>query len=103
VGGRRAQPKSLAPQPPELAALTEAIKGLTYPSESDAPFDVFTDDQAASAEDAVAKRTGGVKPETVSLDQFFGELEDTDDAGRYRQLRQVIEKNLPGAKVLRIG
>jgi hypothetical protein len=28
---------------------------------------------------------------------------DTDDAERFRQLRLVIEKNLSGAKVLRVG
>jgi hypothetical protein len=104
VGGRRDKPKVAPPppEPPELQALADAVKGLTYPSETDSPFDVFTDDRAATAEDVVAKR-GAAKPETVSPDQFFGELEDTDDAQRFRQLRLVIEKNLSGVTVLRSG
>ena len=92
-----------AQPPPELGALAEAVKGLSYPSESDAPFDVFTEAQALSAEDAIAKRAGSAAPQTVSLDQFFGELEDTDDTQRFRHLRKVIEQNLSGATVLRMG
>jgi hypothetical protein len=102
VAGRRKKPTP-PKQPPELQALADAVNGLTYPSKSDAPFDVFSEAQAASAEEAVAKRRGGAKPETVSLDQFFSELADTHDAERFRQLRQVIEQSLSGAKVLRVG
>jgi hypothetical protein len=39
----------------------------------------------------------------VPLDQFFGGLENTDEAQRFRQLRRVVETDLSGAKGLRLG
>jgi hypothetical protein len=79
------------------------VKGLTYPSESDAPFDVFLDNRATSPEDVIANRAEGAKPQTVPLDQFFGELDDTDDAERFRNLRRVIDTTLSDTKVMRVG
>jgi hypothetical protein len=39
----------------------------------------------------------------VPVDQFFGELEATDDAQRYRALRRVLESTLSGLRVFRLG
>jgi hypothetical protein len=42
-----------------LGALREAVERLTYPSESDAPFDGFLDEHAASAAEVAAAREMG--------------------------------------------
>ena len=92
---------TFAPQGQDAkAALAEAVKGLTYPSESDAPFNVISaeDTTAPNAEEFVkrqAKATGKVVE--ISVDQFFRELDGTEDSDRFRNLRRDAV-GLEGAK-----
>jgi hypothetical protein len=91
----------------ELQALTRASEGLTYPSESDAPFDTFrwpASSAHESARDAVATRgKRGARIEEVSADDFFAELAGSDHAERFKALRQVLESRLSGLTVIRTG
>jgi hypothetical protein len=89
-----------------MAALTEAVQGLTYPSESDAPFDVFGGDRRPSresAESVVAARHPDAPAAEVSVDQFFRELEGTEQAERFAALRRVLEATLSDVRVMRVG
>jgi hypothetical protein len=103
-GTRPAKPDRdrIAP-PPEMAALREATAGLVYPSESDAPFDVFIDRTATTAQEVVTHRSGGGRVKSVAVEQFFAELEASDQADQYRRLRDVLEKNLSPLGVFRVG
>src|SRR4051812_4480692 len=78
-------PQSLASppaEPPELQDLRKASAGLTYPSESDSPFDAFWwpaagkgAAQGQTARDQVAARAKpGAKVEAVPVERFFGDL-----------------------------
>lgn len=90
----------------ELEPVRRAVEGLTYPSETDAPFEVFRweDASARAARDAVASRVGK-RPamQHVSLDSFFSPLDDAEGAARYRELRRVLESALGGLEVWRVG
>jgi hypothetical protein len=91
-------------EPPEVNALREATAGLEYPSESDAPFDVFRwPGGGGSAREAVAAHAGARKIEEVTVDEFFQQLEGSEDADRFRQLRRVLESQLSGLKIFRVG
>ena len=92
--------------PDELATLKSAAAGLLYPSESDAPFDVFTwpATTATTAHDAVtAHAAGGGAVEEVALAEFFTELEASDDGPRYSKLRARLTSTFSDVKVLRVG
>jgi hypothetical protein len=87
-----------------LKILKKASAGLTYPSETDAPFEPFVWEGKGTARDQVAARAGKGKPiEEVAIDAFFKELEESDDAERFKQLRKVLEEQLQGLKVFRVG
>src|SRR4051794_39879390 len=94
-------------KPDDLQALAHASEGLTYPSESDAPFEPFRWPGARPGESApeavVAHGKRGAKIEEVSPADFFAELDSTDEAERYRQLRRVLESRLSDLKVIRAG
>lgn len=92
-------------EPPEVKALREATAGLEYPSESDAPFEVFRwpGNAGGSAREAVAAHAGARKIEEVGVDEFFKQLEGSEDAERFRQLRRVLESQLSGLKIFRVG
>ena len=79
-----------------LDDLRSASEGLLYPSESDAPFELV---RFGALDDIITNRP--FKEQT--LDQFFAELLTSDDADRYRALRQTLESRLTNLKVLRIG
>jgi hypothetical protein len=84
----------------ELAAIKKASDGLTYPSESDAPFDVFR----WPAKDSVASHLGAArKVEEVAIDAFFAELIESDDGARYKQLRRALESQLKELRIFRVG
>ncbi|HZL35906.1 MAG TPA: nuclease A inhibitor family protein [Tepidisphaeraceae bacterium] len=99
-----------AAQPP-LDALRRASEGLRYPSESDEPFDVFCwpaqGAAAGSASNAIAAHVApdGARRaiENVPVDQFFGDLNESDDAQRFRELRQTLQFMLKGLEVFRVG
>lgn len=89
----------------EVAALQAATHGLLYPSETDAPFDVFrwkpTGADPATDVIAHARKRGGI--EEVPAAAFFDELAQSDDADRFGALRKVMESTLTGLKVYRVG
>ncbi len=93
---------------PEADALKTAVAGLTYPSESDSPFDVFTWVDALrlaqSAKEVLAHHIpADRKVEDVPLDRFFTRLETTNDLTRVRALRQTVETNLRDIAIFRGG
>jgi hypothetical protein len=91
---------------PEIEQLKKAVEGLTYPSESDEPFDVFFWDAkgSASAKDQVVVHAGkGRGIEEVPVEKFFADLKDSEDADRFEKLRHVLESQLAGLKVFRVG
>jgi hypothetical protein len=89
----------------ELTALRAAVEGLTYPSESDEPFDVFhrPAGRGAARSQIVAHGNTARKVVEVPVDLFFGQLEASEDAGRYRELRRVLESALTSLKAFRVG
>jgi hypothetical protein len=93
-------------QADDLAEIRKAAEGLQYPSESDAPFDVFRwpGTTSGAARNVVASHGGaGRKIEEVTIDAFFAELIESDDGERYKQLRRALELNLKELKVFRVG
>jgi len=89
-----------------LGGLKEAIEGLTYPSESDEPFDVVRwvgvegDDVGAVLRAKVGK---GRTVREVPVDVFFGQLEEADEVLRYRALRATLESIAKGVRAFRVG
>lgn len=89
-----------------LQRLRKAVEGLTYPSESDEPFDVLVWDGATgkTVRDVVAERVGrGRKVTAVSVEAFFGQLDGADEAPRYRELRAALEKSMKELSTFRVG
>jgi hypothetical protein len=91
-----------------LTALREASRGLFYPSESDAPLRVFRwkdcgKELSAQVVSALARQRRDAPVEEVSMEDFFGELEEGEEAERFRKLRRVLEEHLSGVRVFRIG
>src|SRR4051812_13502100 len=96
------------PTPPkdELLAIRQAAEGLEYPSESDAPFEVlrWAAASATSAREAVKAKSAKDAPiEEVKVEAFFGQLDETSDAARFRALRAALEAALTNLTVLRVG
>ncbi len=91
----------------ELKMIERASAGLAYPSESDAPFDLFRwpVKGTGSAREAVMSRGGGAgrKIEEVTVDAFFAELVASDEGERYRQLRRALESQMQDLRILRLG
>jgi hypothetical protein len=92
----------------ELAGLRQASTGLVYPSESDAPFDVFRweDKGGQSAKAQVVAHANAADDESVeetSLDAFFAPLAGAEDAARFSQLRRELESTLSAPTVVRVG
>lgn len=93
------------PLPPELNELVAAAAGLLYPSETDAPFDVFCwtpqgDDPEAEIRLHVHE-WGDV--ERVTPEAFFAELRGDDNAARFEKLRRALKSTVFGLAVYRIG
>jgi hypothetical protein len=88
-----------------LDQLTDAVKGLEYPSESDAPFTPFH--WPASATSARAQLAAQLKTdrgiEEVPVSDFFDALKDTNDTARFEQLRRMLETSLTDLSVFRFG
>ena len=89
----------------ELERLRTASAGLDYPSESDAPFDLFclTSEGGKTAEEQIAGLGGERNIEEVPLDRFFTGLEDSEDAPRFRQVHRALESVLDQPRVFRVG
>src|SRR4051794_3147023 len=97
--------QSMSPKD-ELLEIRQAAEGLAYPSESDAAFEAFRwpRGSSASARDAVkAQGPKGAKLEEVTVETFFGQLDETSDVARFRKLRAALEASLTNLTVFRIG
>ena len=100
-----------------VTALKKASKGLLYPSETDAPFTVFTwgkaeGELAPEKVRKLAKHSADDPVEEVSLPDFFKDLTAEQDwhgnkekaqVNRFRELQQAIQTNLSDPKVFRAG
>ena len=105
-------------------ALKRAVKGLTYESETDEPFDVFVwprEDIGGDLADAQVLSFHGAEPdsdepagavERIALERFFAPLlehkewhrkQETAVVSRYRQLLDTIHEHLGDVRVYRIG
>ena len=90
----------------EIEQLRKAVEGLTYPSESDEPFDVFHwgATGTASAKDQVLAHAGSNRAIVeVPINTFFDQLEGSDDIARFRQLQRLLQAMLSELKVFRVG
>jgi hypothetical protein len=97
-------------QPTVLTALKKASKGLLYPSDSDEPFEPVAWGKADGdlTPDKVLKLAGapaGTKVEEVKADDFFKNLtsDEIDDADKYKNLQKVVNDQLSGVRVFRVG
>ena len=101
---------------PANDALTRAIQGLVYQSESDAPWKTFSWKGADRLTKQKVLELSGHKPgtpvEQVSLKDFFADLTQEQDwhgpeekkaVQQYKRLLQTIQDNLSGAKVYKVG
>jgi hypothetical protein len=90
----------------KLNTLKTASEGLLYPSESDEPFVPFRWKmvQGETAEAAVERNAKANGPiESVESERFFDELKASDDAEGFDELREALERALPGHAVVRAG
>ncbi|HWE97293.1 MAG TPA: nuclease A inhibitor family protein [Tepidisphaeraceae bacterium] len=99
---------STNPPPPQdelLEVLRKATDGLLYPSESDEPFEPFRWKRTADdpAKEVAAPARAGETVREQSVADFFGALEDSDDAARFAGLRRALESKLAGLRVFRVG
>jgi len=98
--------RGLAPIPDDIAKLKAAVEGLTYPSESDEPFEVVRWENLGRVDMAVlvGEHGGkGRKVKQVGINEFFEGLREADDAEGYEQLRRTLEGVARDVKVLRVG
>src|SRR5439155_3534380 len=100
-----------------LAALRQASDGLTYQSETDAPWTAFAWPAAQGQPTAgEVRKRGRHKADAPvaeqTLDEFFAPLvgeqgwygdEEKAVAGRYRALLDVVRQRLTNPKVVRVG
>jgi hypothetical protein len=100
-----------------VSALAAAAEGLSYQSETDAPWKAFgwANADGEPTADAVRKRGRHKASAPVteqSVDEFFAPLtadkdwygdEEKAAAAKYRELLGVVKQRLTGAKVFRIG
>ena len=98
-------------------ALEQAIQGLLYMSETDAPFEIIHwPDEAAGLDAKRVRQLSGHKPKdpvrTTSVDDFFKPLTDYQawfgaaekaTAQKYRKLQNVIQQHLADPQVFRVG
>lgn len=87
-----------------LLNLKKTIEGLEYPSESDSPFDLFQWPPSPQPQDQqLTARAKGRKITQVPIDQFFSDLNDSEDAPRFTQLRRALETSLKNLHIYRVG
>jgi hypothetical protein len=105
------------PSSETAAALQQAAAGLTYPSETDAPWATFAWPAAKGAPTAAevlkqGRRKKGVPVEEQSVDDLFAPLvqeqdwygpEEKAEAAKNRTLRDAVKQLLAGPKVFRVG
>jgi hypothetical protein len=99
-----------------FGALQEATEGLLFMSESDYPFEVIRWSDSEQLSPEYLRQAMGAdfsaKVEETTVEEFFrvpaGEQEWKDEAQlaeakKYQRLRNLLEENLTGIKVYRIG
>jgi hypothetical protein len=89
-----------------ITALVDAAKGLLYPSESDEPFATFRWAKVGNetAQQAVVRVNGKLEGvSTTSLNDFFKELEGSDDGERFAALHAKIGTLAPATSAVRAG
>lgn len=106
-----------APAPPIIATLAEAVQGLTYPSETDAPLTPFfwpdTSDTAPSP-DTVAAHTNGaasdIKEQSVAAffkpvvkEEEWHDEEEKAEVRRFQALQETVKSTLQSVHVFRCG
>jgi hypothetical protein len=103
--------------PTAVTALIKASKGLMYPSETDAPFEVFTwKNGTAPLTPARLLALGELDPaspvDAKTVDDFFAPLiaekdwhgrEEKAIVQKFKELRQAVDANLTDPKVYRVG
>jgi hypothetical protein len=86
-----------------IAPIARATSGLLYPSETDASIEPFVWSEGKNTA-AVVRGLAGLprtaKCRQVSLDDFFGDLNDEKE---FQALRAAIEATLTDVKVYRCG
>jgi hypothetical protein len=100
-----------------VKALQEAADGLTYESETDAPWTAFawpsaTGEPTGAAVRQLGKHKPNAPVKEQSVDEFFAPLvgeqdwygdEERASAAKYRALLDAVKRYLTGAKVVRVG
>ena len=100
-----------------VSALAAASAGLTYQSETDAPWAAFSWPSAQGPPTAAGVKKQGrhkasAPAQEQSLDEFFAPLVENKDwygdeekaaAAKYRALLEVVRQKLTDAKVVRVG
>jgi hypothetical protein len=90
-----------------FVALKDASEGLLYPSESDAPFEPFSwpagGKRLTQSRVAVLAGKRKARVEEVPVEEFFHELDDTDDGPRFRKLEESLRAILGDVRVFRVG
>jgi hypothetical protein len=99
-----------------FGALQEATEGLLFMSESDYPFEVIRWSDSEQLSPEYLRQAMGAdfsaKVEETTVEEFFrvpaGQQEWKDEAQlaearKYQRLRNLLEENLTGIKVYRIG
>jgi hypothetical protein len=80
-----------------------AVDQLTYPSESDEPFEVSTlPSTAGTARYAVQVQANSTAISEQTVDTFFGELLDDPQIDRFKALQKLLTANLSGLSVFRV-
>jgi nuclease A inhibitor-like protein len=94
-----------SPKPP--IEVVDAIAGLTYPSDSDEPWEAFVWPGSKSINTPRQALAQHVDPKRivveVPIEKFFSQLRDGDDAQRYDRLSQTVTQILRAAAVFRVG
>ena len=86
-----------------IRQLRIAVDGLTYPSESDEPFEVFVwPSTGGTARYAVQVQAKSTAISEMSVDSFFDELLDDPQADRFRASKQLLTANLSDLSVFRV-
>jgi hypothetical protein len=91
-------------------ALENTCKNLLYPSESDEPFAPISWGKAEGELTPekvrrLAEAPRSVNVQETSLDDFFKVLtsDEVEDAAKFKALRKVIDAQLKGTRVFRLG
>jgi len=93
-------------KPTVLAALQEAVKGLLYVSETEAELEPFVwDDAGDLTHDRLVALAGAAKGAAVeeALLESFLRMISAEDRPKYAKLAGVLQKDLIGTKVYKIG